>query len=95
MFRRKVSEEEVAEALKDLPEWEVKDGKLHKTFKFDSFAQAVGWMVSVAVFADKLDHHPDWSNSYNKVKVDLMTHDLESLSTLDLELAAKMEAMFA
>ena len=94
MSRRKVSEEEVAAALKDLPGWEVKDGKLHKTYKFDSFAQAMGWMVSVAVFADKLDHHPDWCNGYNKVKVDLMTHDLDALSTLDLELAAKMEALF-
>ena len=93
MSRRKVSEEEVAEALKELPGWEVKDGKLHKQFKFGSFAEAMGWMVSVGIHADKLDHHPDWCNGYNKVDVDLMTHDMGALSTYDLELAAKMEEL--
>lgn len=94
MSRRKVTEEEVSEALEDyLPGWEVKDGKLHKSYQFDSFAEAMGWMVSVAIQADKLDHHPDWSNGYNKVVVDLMTHDLGALSTYDLELAAKMEEL--
>jgi 4a-hydroxytetrahydrobiopterin dehydratase len=93
MSRRKVSDEEVGEALKGLPGWEVKDGKLHKQFKFGSFAEAMGWMVSVGIYADKLDHHPDWCNGYNKVDVDLMTHDMGALSTYDLELAAKMEEL--
>lgn len=93
MARRKVSEEEIAAALEALPGWEVKDGQLHKDFKFGSFAEAVGWMVSVAVYADKIDHHPDWCNGYNKVHVDLWTHDMDALSTLDLDLAAKMEEL--
>jgi 4a-hydroxytetrahydrobiopterin dehydratase len=93
--RRKVSEEEVQAALEDLPGWEVKDGKLHKEFKFSDFAAALGWMVQVGVHADKLNHHPDWCNGYNKVQVDLMTHDLGALSTWDLELAAKMEELFS
>jgi 4a-hydroxytetrahydrobiopterin dehydratase len=93
MSRRIVTEEEVNEALEFLPGWEVRDGRLHKSYKFGSFAQAIGWMVSVSIYADKLDHHPDWSNSYNKVSVDLMTHDLGALSTYDLDLAAKMEQL--
>jgi 4a-hydroxytetrahydrobiopterin dehydratase len=93
MSRRKVTDEEVTTALENLPGWEVKDGKLHKSYKFSSFAEAIGWMVSVGIYADKLDHHPDWCNGYNKVEVDLMTHDMDALSTLDLDLAAKMEEL--
>lgn len=93
MERRRLQDAEISEALNDLPGWEVHEGKLHKTFKFGSFAQAMGWMVSVGIQADKLDHHPDWSNSYNKVVVDLKTHDMDALTTLDLTLARKMEEL--
>lgn len=94
MARRKLSTEEIQTALQELPGWEVKSGKLHKTFKFDTFAQAIGWMVSVAIHADKADHHPDWTNSYNKVRVELSTHDLDNaISNLDVELARRMEAL--
>ncbi len=92
MARRKLTEDEIENALQALPGWEVKDGKLHKTFKFTSFAQAIGWMVAVAIYADKTDHHPEWSNIYNKVQVDLSTHDLgDAISKLDVELAHRME----
>jgi 4a-hydroxytetrahydrobiopterin dehydratase len=94
MARRKLTDEELAEALRELPGWAVQDGKLHKTFKFDSFAQAIGWMVAVAVYADKADHHPEWSNVYNKVTVDLSTHDIgNAISKHDVELARRMEAL--
>jgi 4a-hydroxytetrahydrobiopterin dehydratase len=93
MARRKITDAEVEQALTDLPGWQVKEGRLHKVFKFSSFGEAMGWMVSVAVYADKIDHHPDWSNSYNRVTVDLMTHDMDALSTLDISLARKMEEM--
>jgi 4a-hydroxytetrahydrobiopterin dehydratase len=93
MTRRRVTEEEVTAALAGLSGWEMESGKLHKTYKFGSFAEAMGWMVSVAIYADKLDHHPDWSNSYNKVIVDLVTHDMGAISTLDLDLAAKMNEL--
>lgn len=93
MERRRLENPEISEALTELPGWEVKEGKLHKTFKFGSFAQAMGWMVSAGIQADKLDHHPDWSNSYNKVVVDLKTHDMDALTTLDLALARKMEEL--
>ena len=94
MARKKLTDDEVRTALKELSGWEVKGGKLHKTFKFDTFAQAIGWMVAVAFHADKADHHPTWSNTYNKVQVDLSTHDLDdAISNLDVDLARKMEAL--
>ena len=93
MTRRRVSEQEIDEALEALPGWSIKDGKLHKVYEFDSFAKALGWMVIVGVQADKMNHHPDWSNVYNKVTVNLSTHDMDNaISTWDLELAEKMEA---
>ncbi len=92
MARSKLTEGQITNALSELPGWEVKEGKLHKTFKFKTFAQAIGWMVSVAIHADKADHHPDWSNAYNRVEVNLSTHDLDdAISNLDVDLARKME----
>ena len=94
MARYKVNDDELTAALATLSDWEIKDGKLHKTYKFDSFAQAIGWMVSVGIHADKMDHHPEWSNVYSKVEVDLVTHDMDnSISNLDLELARQMDAL--
>jgi 4a-hydroxytetrahydrobiopterin dehydratase len=95
MARKKLNKDEIRAALDELPGWEMKAGKLHKSFKFESFARAIGWMVSVAVHADKLDHHPDWSNAYNRVEVDLVTHDMDdAISNLDVELARTMEKLF-
>ena len=92
MARTRLNDDEIQAALQTLPGWEVKDGKLHKMFKFGSFARALGWMVSVGVQADKMDHHPEWSNVYSRVTVDLVTHDLgNAISNLDVELARKME----
>ncbi len=96
MTRYKVNAEELTAALAELPGWEVKDGKLHKTYKFGSFAQAIGWMVSIAIHADKMDHHPEWANVYNRIRVDLVTHDLgNAISSWDIELAKKMDALAA
>lgn len=64
---------------------------ISKTFKFGDFAEAWGWMSRIAVIADKMDHHPEWANVYNRVEVTLVTHDVDGLSPLDLELARKME----
>ena len=93
MERRKLTDEELADALQRLPGWEVVDGKLHKEFKFGSFAEAMGWMVSAGIQADKLDHHPEWCNVYSRVTIDLVTHDLGTLSTLDVALAERMEEL--
>ncbi len=93
MERRKLSGSEVAAALDELRGWQLKDGRLSKTFKFGTFAQAIGWMVTAGIYADKLDHHPDWSNVYNKVMVELFTHDLDALSTWDVALAQHMDQL--
>jgi len=93
MARHKLTEDEIAEALANLPGWAVQDGKLHKEYKFASFAEAMGWLMTVAMAADKMDHHPEWCNVYNRVRVDLVTHDLGNvISNLDVALAQKMEA---
>jgi 4a-hydroxytetrahydrobiopterin dehydratase len=93
MARRKLTQDEISSALENLPDWQLIDGKLQKTFVFDSFAKAVAWMVGVAIHADRLDHHPDWSNSYNRVGVQLITHDLNAISSLDVTLARHMEEL--
>ncbi|MFT4993970.1 MAG: 4a-hydroxytetrahydrobiopterin dehydratase [Paraglaciecola sp.] len=78
----------------NLPEetrWQVVDGKLNKSFKFKSFIRAFGWMSQMAIWAEKLNHHPEWFNVYNKVEVNLTTHDAGGISELDFKLATKME----
>jgi len=92
--RKKLTPAEIKAALIRLPGWDVKEGKLHKQFKFGSFAQALGWMVSVGVKADKMNHHPEWSNVYNRVTVNLVTHDMNNaISSRDVELARRMERL--
>lgn len=92
MAATKLDQEAIQTALAELSGWEVKDGKLHKQFKFDSFGRALGWMVAVGVHADKMDHHPEWSNVYNRVTVDLTTHELgNAISDLDVKLAKIMD----
>lgn len=94
MSHKKLDDDEIRQALAQLPGWSVVDGKLHKEFKFGSFAEAIGWMVSVAIFADKIGHHPEWMNVYNRVQVDLVTHDLDNaISNLDVDLARKMNTI--
>ena len=94
MARNKLTQEQIQTALDELPGWEVKEGKLHKTFKFETIAQAIGWMVSVAIKADKMDQHPDWTNAYNRVTVDLSTHDMDdAISNFDVNLARQMEKL--
>lgn len=64
-----------------------------KTFTFDDFTDAFGWMTRVAIWAEKWDHHPEWDNVYRKVNVTLTTHDVGGLSTLDVKLARKMDGL--
>ncbi|MEY2912693.1 MAG: hypothetical protein RLZZ184_2002 [Cyanobacteriota bacterium] len=94
MTARKLSETELTLALKSLPGWQIKDGNLYKEYKFNSFATALGWMVSVGIYAEQMGHHPEWFNVYNTVLVDLTTHDIgNAISNLDVELAEKMEEL--
>lgn len=94
MTAGKLSETELTLALKSLPGWQIKDGNLYKEYKFNSFATALGWMVSVGIYAEQMGHHPEWFNVYNTVLVDLTTHDIgNAISNLDVELAEKMKEL--
>jgi len=89
----RLSEAEIREALTRLADWELRDGKLHRTFRFANFSEAFGFMSRAALVAEKLDHHPEWSNVYATVSVDLVTHDAQGITVLDVELAAAMDAI--
>ena len=94
MKRQPLSPSEIETALQTLNGWEAVEGKLCKTFKFKSFGEALGWMVSVGVYAEKMDHHPEWHNVYNRVTVALTTHDMgNQISTWDLTLAKEMDRL--
>jgi 4a-hydroxytetrahydrobiopterin dehydratase len=88
--RQKLPEAEIAAALSGLPGWSYAGGKLHREFKFENFVQAWGFMSSCALVAEAMNHHPDWSNVWNRVTVDLMTHDAGGVTKNDLELAKRM-----
>jgi 4a-hydroxytetrahydrobiopterin dehydratase len=89
----KLTPEEIAERLEELPEWEIVDGKLHREFRFPDFKQAFAFMTGVALKADQMDHHPEWSNVYNRVTIDLTTHDASGITRQDFELAAEAERL--
>ena len=75
--------------------WMMVEGRdaIHKTFKFDNFVDAFSWMTRAAIWAEKWDHHPEWSNVYKTVEVTLSTHDVGGLSSLDAKLARKMDTL--
>ena len=83
-----------AAALAQLQGWSAAEGRdaIVKTFKFKDFNAAFGWMTRVALAAEKLDHHPEWSNVYNRVDVLLATHDADGVTELDVALAKFMDA---
>jgi 4a-hydroxytetrahydrobiopterin dehydratase len=89
----KLSAEARAKALKELTGWSEVPGRdaITKSFKFKSFNEAFGFMSRVALAAEKMDHHPEWSNVYNKVDVVLSTHSAQGLTELDVKLAQKMD----
>ena len=79
--------------LADLPGWTRGEGHIARTFVFDDFVAAFGWMSSVALVAERMNHHPDWSNVYRTVEVKLNTHDAGGITQLDLDLAAEMNRL--
>ena len=85
---RKLTDEEIRERLATLDGWSIVDGKLHREFTFDSFVAAFAFMTALALVAERMDHHPEWFNVYNRVVIDLTTHDAGGLSEKDFELAA-------
>jgi 4a-hydroxytetrahydrobiopterin dehydratase len=89
----KLTDAEVAARLEALPGWALQAGKLHKAFAFGDFVEAWGFMSAVALVAETMGHHPEWSNVWNRVTVDLTTHDAGGISALDFDLAARMNAL--
>ena len=86
----RLSAEVIDARLPSLPGWKRTKGKLHRIFTFADFSEAFAFMARAALAAEKLDHHPDWSNVWNKVTVDLSTHDAGGITELDFRLAAEM-----
>ena len=93
--RQKLTEAEVVDRLPEVQGWELIDGKLSKTFLFDSFVNAFGFMASVALTAESMNHHPEWSNVYNRVTIALTTHDVGGISDLDFAFAQRIENIVA
>ncbi len=86
---------EIEERLSRLPDWSLRDGTLFREFVFDSFARAFGFMTSVAISAEAMNHHPDWSNVYTRISIRLSTHEIAGISWLDFELAKRIDEVSA
>lgn len=86
----RLSDSEIEARLADLAGWQVVDGMLHREFRFRNFGQAMGFMVAAAVDAEKMNHHPNWSNVYNRVVVDIVSHDEGGISEKCFALAEAM-----
>ena len=77
----------------NLTQWQVGDERLKRQWQFSDFSEAFAFMTRVALLAESMQHHPNWSNVYNRVTIELTTHDLGGLSTLDAELARSIDAL--
>ena len=89
----KLAEDELRDALGKLPAWSVQERKLHREFRFQDFNEAFGFMTRAALVAESMGHHPEWFNVWNRVVVDLSTHDADGITSLDVELAQKLNAI--
>ncbi len=93
MATEKLTPEALEVRLGRLDGWTIKNGKLHKDYAFESFVHAFSFMTGVALAAEAMNHHPEWFNVYNRVAIDLTTHDAGGISHKDFELAAKTDAL--
>jgi 4a-hydroxytetrahydrobiopterin dehydratase len=90
---KKLDEAEVSERVAKMPGWSVKEGKLHREYKFADFPHAIGMMTIAAPAIEKMNHHPEWANVYNRVTVDLTTHDAGGITGKDFDLAMVIEGI--
>jgi 4a-hydroxytetrahydrobiopterin dehydratase len=88
---RRLSAAELESETSRLPDWSVTGGKLHREFSFGDFVEAFAFMSGVALIAQSMNHHPEWFNVYNRVTIDLTTHDAGGISSRDIELAAAVQ----
>ena len=96
-MKNRLSEQEIKTRMEQLgtisgQAWELKDNKLHISWKFADFVAAFAFMTAAALHAEKIDHHPEWKNVYNRVEIDLTTHDAGGITALDFKLAELMTA---
>lgn len=89
--RRALEQAEIEQALAGLPGWSLRDGKLHRELAFDDFVQAFAFMSAMALVSEAMCHHPEWSNVYGRVVIDLTTHDSGGVTERDLEWARAAE----
>ena len=89
----RLDDAEISRRLQGLPGWTLRDGKLHRELAFPDFVRAFAFMSAAALRAEAMGHHPEWSNVYNRVVVDLMTHDASGVTSLYFELAEHMQAL--
>jgi 4a-hydroxytetrahydrobiopterin dehydratase len=90
---KKLTSEEIQSKLPAVTGWTVEAGKLKKEYQFGSFVEAFGFMASVALLAESMNHHPEWRNVYNRVTIELVTHDAGGITARDFELAQRIEAL--
>ena len=93
MPAQRLSDAERSTLVTTLPLWTIRDERLCREFRFGSFIEAFGFMTQVALLAETRNHHPNWSNVYNRVTIELTTHDLGGLSNLDVDLAVAIDAL--
>lgn len=91
MKREHLTDEALQSALQDLPGWTVEGGKLHRLYQFADFVHAFGFMATAALEIEKMNHHPEWSNVWNRVTIDLTTHDAGGVTANDVKLARTLE----
>jgi 4a-hydroxytetrahydrobiopterin dehydratase len=91
--RTVLSPAEITSALNSLKGWSVEGGKLHREFTFPGFVEAFGFMASVALIAEGMNHHPDWSNAWNRVVINLTTHDAGGITGKDRAFAARVNTI--
>ncbi len=90
-----LTDHQVEMQLQDLPGWRQEDNAIVKTFVFDDFIEAITFMTQVAFHAQEIEHHPEWTNLYNKVHVRLTTHDINGITSHDIRLAKRMQQVAA
>jgi 4a-hydroxytetrahydrobiopterin dehydratase len=89
----RLTQAELDAQLKDVPGWAESNGKLHRELKLGTFRRAFALMTKIAAVADDMDHHPEWFNVYDRLRIDLATHDAGGISALDIDLAKRINQL--
>lgn len=92
---KRLDTDEISGSLESIPEWRIESDKLFREFAFSRFVEAFGFMASVAIVAEKQNHHPEWFNVYNKVRIHLTTHEAGGITENDFALARSIDKIYA